>query len=166
MVDTNLSSAGPSLLLAALLICAAVGDVRARLIPNRLTLAITLLAPLQWWISGLSLWPTVIAQLLIGLGCLCGFAWLFSKEMMGGGDVKLIAALGLWFPLADMVIFLFRMAMIGGGLTIALLLAEKVRRTDRPIEVPYGVAIALSALSLLCERYVNSLWTMMVTGMD
>ena len=43
--------------LAGLLVCAAVTDIRSRIISNRLNLLIALLAPLYWLASGIPAWP-------------------------------------------------------------------------------------------------------------
>ena len=52
--------------LGALLIAAAVTDLRARIISNRLNLAVAALAPLWWLANGYALWPDMAVQLLVG----------------------------------------------------------------------------------------------------
>ncbi len=100
--------------LAAMLIVAATGDLRSRRIPNWLNLAIALTAIPFWWMSGLSLWPDVATQIAIAAGVFVFFAILFHFGIMGGGDVKLLAALGLWLPLASVVKLLVIMSLAGG----------------------------------------------------
>jgi prepilin peptidase CpaA len=85
--------------------------------------------------------------------------------MMGGGDVKLAAALALWFSPASTVKFLVIMSLAGGLLTVVVLILH--RRKSREIasddgekeivkpEVPYGVAIAIGALWILAQRFLN-----------
>ena len=135
--------------LAVLLVVAAIGDWRARTIPNWLTGAIALMAPAWWYATGLHLWPDVPLQILIASIALLSFAAIFAMGAMGGGDVKLIAALGLWFGLVRFVNLLMAMAIIGGVLTIVLLVRHKLRRDAAPLEVPYGIAIALAGLWML-----------------
>jgi prepilin peptidase CpaA len=74
---------------------------------------------------------------------------------MGGGDVKLAAALALWFSPAATIRFLIIMSLAGGVLTLALLMLQKVRRKDGPPKVPYGVAIAFGGLFILTQRFLN-----------
>ncbi|OHC90865.1 MAG: peptidase [Sphingomonadales bacterium GWF1_63_6] len=135
--------------LSALLIAAAITDLRARIISNRLNLAIAALAPLWWIACGLDLWPGVAVQLLV-----CGmvfllFAALFSMGMMGGGDVKLLAALALWFPWQAVISLLVLMALLGGLVTLVTVIHHRMTRRLGQPEIPYGVAISLAALWLL-----------------
>ena len=74
---------------------------------------------------------------------------------MGGGDVKLAAALALWFSPMTTVLFLMVMSIAGGALTLAIVIAHKVRsRAGRP-EIPYGVAIAFGGLWIVAQRFLN-----------
>lgn len=142
------------LLLVPAMLFVAVGDLRHRIIPNWLNAAIALAAPLAWWAAGLSLWPDVAVQLAIAAALLVVFTGTFALGMMGGGDVKLIAALGLWLPFWDMARLLVVMSLAGGLLTIATLVAHRLRSAEGRPEVPYGVAIALAAIVCVGERYV------------
>jgi len=141
--------------LACMLVTAAVTDLRERIISNRLNLAIALTAPLYWWASGIGLWPDVGIQLLLGLIIFALFAGLFALGMMGGGDVKMLAALALWFPWQALLSLLFIMALIGGVVTVVTVIHHRVSRKIGQPEVPYGVAISLAALWLVGERYIN-----------
>lgn len=140
--------------LAAMLIVAATGDLRSRRIPNWLNLAIALTAIPFWWMSGLSLWPDVATQIAIAAGVFVFFAILFHLGMMGGGDVKLLAALGLWLPLASVVKLLVIMSLAGGVLTLVMLARRRRASSEEKTEVPYGVAIAFAGLWLIGERYL------------
>lgn len=133
------------LLLAGLLtalIAAAATDIRSRTIANMLNLGIALAAPLYWWATGVGVWPGAALQVALALAVFAAFAGLFAIGAMGGGDVKLIGALALWFPVTPFLSLLTLMAIFGGVLTAAMLLFHKLRPTDHPLEVPYGVAIA------------------------
>lgn len=144
-----------SALLALLLLCGAVTDLRTRVISNRLNLAIALTAPLFWWATGLSLWPGVAIQLWVALAVFLVFAGLFALGMMGGGDVKLLGALALWLPWGSMATVLILMAVAGGIVSVIALVHHKVTQRVGQPEVPYGVAIAIAALWVLGERYLN-----------
>ncbi|HZB69728.1 MAG TPA: prepilin peptidase, partial [Sphingomicrobium sp.] len=107
-------------LLAILLLFAAVVDIRTFTISNKLNLAVALLAPVFWLSIALPLWPNAAAQLAIAAGVFALLAGAFYAGMMGGGDVKLAAALSLWFSPASTFKFLILMSLAGGVLTIAV----------------------------------------------
>ena len=75
--------------------------------------------------------------------------------MMGGGDVKLAAALSLWFSPASTLKFLVIMSIAGGLLTLVLLAVHRARRKEGRPKIPYGVAIAVGGLAILAQRFLN-----------
>ncbi len=137
------------------LIVAAVIDARTFIISNRLNAGIALGAPLFWWASGTALWPGAAVQLGVALAVLAVLAGAFSIGMMGGGDVKLAAALALWFPPGSTVHFLLWMSIAGGLLTFGLMVAHRVRQRPGRPGIPYGVAIAIGAWMILGQRFLN-----------
>jgi prepilin peptidase CpaA len=141
--------------LAALLIVAAVIDARTFTISNRLNLTVALLAPLYWLSVALTPWPGVAIQLAAGATVFAVLAAAFYAGMMGGGDVKLAAALALWFPPGVTLQFLVLMSLAGGVLTLALLAWHRARRREGRPEIPYGVAIAFGGLAILAQRFLN-----------
>jgi len=141
--------------LAAMLVFAAVVDVRTFTISNRLNLTVALLAPIYWLSIALPVWPGVGVQLAAGAGVFVLLAGAFYAGMMGGGDVKLASALALWFSPGSTLKFLVLMSLAGGVLTIGILALHRARgRTGRP-EIPYGVAIAFGGLAILAQRFLN-----------
>jgi prepilin peptidase CpaA len=141
--------------LACLLVAAAITDLRSRIISNWLNLAIAVMAPLYWLAAGISFWPDMLLQLSLGLGVFALFAGLFAFGMMGGGDVKMLAALALWFPWTALLFLLVMMAMIGGVVTVVTVIHHRMTRRVGQPEIPYGVAISLAALWVVGERYIN-----------
>jgi len=141
--------------LAAVLVAAAVIDVRTFTISNRLNAAVALSAPLYWMSVALAPWPGMAIQLAAGLTVFTLLAGAFFAGMMGGGDVKLAAALALWFPPAGTVKFLVLMSLAGGVLTLVILGAHRLRRREGRPEIPYGVAIAFGGLTILAQRFLN-----------
>ena len=143
------------LVLAVILVVAAIIDVRTFTISNRLNLTVALMAPLYWLSIALPLWPGVAIQLAAGAVVFALLAAAFYAGMMGGGDVKLAAALALWFSPLSTFKFLVLMSISGGVLTLAVLALHRARgRPGRP-EIPYGVAIAFGALVILTQRFLN-----------
>ncbi len=157
--------------LSMMLIAAAVSDLKSRTIPNLLNLAIALLAPLFWLAQGLEPWPDMAWQVAGAAAVFLPFFLLFAINAMGGGDVKMIAALALWLFPRDLLGMLFVMAVVGGGIAAAMLIHHRLNAPDpdpatpdvlppdnRPApEVPYGVAIAVAGLWALHQHYLNHL---------
>ena len=142
-------------LLAILLVAAAVIDVRTFTISNKLNLTVALLAPLYWLSVSLPIWPNAAIQLALGAGVFALLAGAFFAGMMGGGDVKLAAALALWFSPASTLKFLVFMSIAGGVLTLLVVAAHRIRAREGRPEIPYGVAIAFGGLAILTQRFLN-----------
>ncbi|MBN8812540.1 MULTISPECIES: prepilin peptidase [unclassified Sphingomonas] len=142
--------------LALLLVSAGIQDARTREIANWKNAAIALLAPLWWWANGLALWPDVAMQAGVAALVFAFFLGAFALGQMGGGDVKMIGALALWLPVQPLVWMLVLMSLIGGGLTLLMVIEKRLRRdAGGPLEIPYGVAIAIAALLVLREPIFN-----------
>ena len=149
----------------------AVTDVRGRRIPNWLTYG-GLVAALgvRWALLG---WLGLRAG-LVGLALAGGFLYLlFLLGGMGGGDVKLMAAVGAWAGTAQAVAILIASAIVGGILAVCYIVFRRqmlrtllntvklIRhhlssgleqhpslniRQPSSLRVPYGLAIALGTL--------------------
>ncbi|MBD8065710.1 prepilin peptidase [Devosia sp. PTR5] len=83
----------------------------------------------------------------------------FALGWIGGGDAKLAAATTLWLGFGLTLPYLVYTALLGGALTIAILLLRRVPLTpliarfrwlerlhDRKQGIPYGVAMAAAGL--------------------
>lgn len=143
--------------LALLLVSAGIQDARTREIANWKNAAILLLAPFWWWSNGLALVPDIAIQLALAGVVFALFCAAFFFNWMGGGDVKMIGALALWLPFQALAWMLIVMSLLGGALTLLLLVDRLVRRKDGAIEIPYGVAIALAGLFAIREPLFNHL---------
>jgi prepilin peptidase CpaA len=132
--------------LVVLLVSAAITDWRTRTIENWLNLAIAIGAPLWWWQNGLAIWPDVAMQAGQAALAFALFAGMFALGAMGGGDVKMIAALALWFPPLQFLHFIWIMAILGGLLTLVMLILHKIQKIEGRPEIPYGIAITFAAL--------------------
>jgi prepilin peptidase CpaA len=141
-------------LLAALLIVAAVLDLRSRSIPNGLNLAIALLAIPFWWATGLDPWPDMALQAGVALLVFGAFAIAFFLGGMGGGDVKLLGAVALWLPWQAVLVLLVIMSLAGGVLTLVMVVRQRLARKEGRPEIPYGVAIAFAGLWLIGQRFL------------
>jgi len=105
---------------------AAYGDVRTRRIPNTLALAVAALGLLRLVLAGDP------AAALLGIGAataifVIGFL-LFWRGMLGGGDVKLMAAAVLLVGASGLSLFLVAMSLCGLVVTLATLAADRAAR--------------------------------------
>ena len=147
----NLVALAPLWLVSALFIAlasAALEDGWRLRISNWSPLAILALVIVACALAGprITLWQNFalfVALLVVG-------TFLFSANLLGGGDVKLLASSGLWFNLSGGWRMLVMVA-IAGGLLAILILALRTLVPDRaycwlPLRrksgIPYGVAIA------------------------
>lgn len=105
--------------LATALLVAAFTDLKRRQIDNWLNAAIALAAPLWWLAMGFG-WLDVGFQIGLALVTFIVTAFLFAMRQMGGGDVKLLAALALWFTPPSFLNLIVVMAVIGGGASVAM----------------------------------------------
>jgi prepilin peptidase CpaA len=142
-------------LLACGLVAGAVCDWRSRTIPNWLNAAIALGAIPFWWASGLPFWPDIPLHVGVALAVFAIFALAFQLGMMGGGDVKMVAAVALWLPPLAVLQLLVIMSLAGGLLTVAMLVPHRIRKTAGQPEIPYGIAIAFAGMWLISERFLN-----------
>ncbi|MEO9601393.1 prepilin peptidase [Parasphingorhabdus sp.] len=132
--------------LAIALIVAAITDLKNRHISNWLNLGIALGAPVFWMVSGMTVWPDMIGQIGLAAIIFTIFAGLFAIGAMGGGDVKLLTALALWMHWLTFLELLVIMSIAGGVLTLLMMISKNIQKTEGPIKVPYGVAIAFAGL--------------------
>ena len=150
------------MLLGGLLLACGIEDARHREIANAKNIAIALLAPAWWWASGLAAWPDMATQLLVAAIVFALFVGVFAAGWMGGGDVKMIGALALWLPPTALLQMLMTMSVVGGGITLLMVVERRLRPAGgpdapAPVEVPYGVAIAAAGLLALREPLLNHL---------
>ena len=141
---------------ACLLVWAAIVDLRTRTIPDWVNIAIAVMAPLYWWSAGVPFYPDAVERICGAFLVFVAFFAMFSLGGMGGGDVKMGGAIGLWFaPLVTLKFFVIT-SLAGGIVSIAAwYFHHKIRRFEGKTEVPYGVAIAFGGLWLLAQRFLN-----------
>lgn len=143
------------------LLVAAGYDLKEFRIPNLLVLcyaAITALCimgfqePALWW-----------RHLLAGVVTLSVGIFLFNFRWLGGGDVKLLAVLGLWLGVDALPVFMYILCIMGGAVCVFLFLLRRclhivLSRTGQFLipklpsalrigeRIPYAVPIAMTAI--------------------
>jgi prepilin peptidase CpaA len=132
-----------------LLAWAAGEDMRRLIIPDWISLGIAGLYPLHVLTSPVT--PSwLIAAGLAALALVIGFV-LFGANVIGGGDVKLMAAVTLWAGPIRLPLLIIATALAGGIVALLLLLFRwgkriHTREKGSPTVIPYGVAIAAGGL--------------------
>lgn len=130
--------------LVLLLVTAMVTDWRRRDIPNWLTATAALIAPLWWWANGFPFWPDIGMHLIVFAIVLAIGIALFAVGGMGGGDVKLLAALALWLTGLDFMRMAIVMSLIGGVLTTAMIAWHFMKRENGGPRVPSGLVLSFA----------------------
>ena len=153
--------AGAMLITAVLVVLTAI-DLDHQLLPDSLTL------PLLWVGLLLNIDNTFVSLESAVLGavfgylCLWSVFWLFkivtSKEGMGYGDFKLLAALGAWFGVSALPTIVLLSSVVGAVLGIALIVTGK---QGRETPMPFGPFLAGAGLIHLFYPNVLLSW---VTG--
>jgi prepilin peptidase CpaA len=151
------------MLFPALMAFAAASDLFTMTISNRVSLALLagflVLAPL----GGMGLYDMLLhlgagaTVLVVAFGC-------FAMGWVGGGDAKVAAGVALWFGFAHLLDYLVYASILGGALTILLLLFRQwplpsqlfrlewlSRLHDKQTGIPYGIALAIGALMVYPE---------------
>jgi len=142
---------------AVALVGAAITDLKHRKISNNLSLTIVglygifavsqLLAGADWKI--IAAWPLASAAFVFLLG-----AALFAANLMGGGDVKLLAAITLFAGPTLGISFILYVTIAGGLVALATLLHARIKSLNTAeAKVPYGVAISLGGLWVCYQRF-------------
>jgi len=134
-----------------LLLSAAICDVKAFRIPNVLSGSLALAGlvahPPASWTEFLARLASVVIVVVV-----CGLMW--TRRMIGGGDLKLLMACAVWIPVATLGGFAIWLGWLGafqGLATLALLrwtpLASHAAASERArSQIPYGVSIAGAGL--------------------
>lgn len=127
MADTS----AETIYLGAAVICAvggAICDYRSRRIPNWLTTPSTLLGlVLHAFLGG---WRGMSTAMLAGLAAGMAFLLFYLAGGMGGGDVKLMTAVGTCAGLSHVAGILITTALVGGLFAVVLaLVAGRLRQT-------------------------------------
>jgi prepilin peptidase CpaA len=144
-------------LFLGLLGLAVVSDIEALRIPNRICLAIAALYPVHVLASPEPVnW---LGALAVALAVFVGGLVAFAAGVMGGGDVKLIAATSLWAGPAMFLDFVVVTTLVGGAIAIVMMSrwrfalaqvfefvgGDGIRDMFLGRAVPYAIAIAAGA---------------------
>ncbi|NJO36382.1 MAG: hypothetical protein HC871_00695 [Rhizobiales bacterium] len=128
--------------LAGLLVVGALIDIDDRRLPNWLTSAVAGLYAVYVIVSPVPVhWMS--ASAMAGVVFVIGLAF-YTFHLMGGGDVKLLAALSLWAGVDHLALLLISTSLAGGVLAIVMLGLRRMFRSP--------LALLLSPLFDLIAR--------------
>lgn len=126
-----------------------ITDLEHQIILDEVQIFVWVLGSLYALINGRALEDIVALTVIgaaIGLGLKYGFLYFAGKDGLGLGDVKFLAAAGVWLPAWQAFVpFMFAAGVLG---IMSALLWKKAGHGER---FPFGPALALSLL--LCVLY-------------
>ena len=140
-----------SIVFLSMLIIIIISDYQTMIIPDSILVFFSLiLAFIKYFMNGLesvgiSLLHALAAFIFMLLLKLLG-DFLFKKESMGGGDIKLLAVFGfvLGFPLSLVSVFL--------SAFIALPISLILLKVNKSHEIPFGPFLAIAAIIIFLSK--------------
>ena len=135
-------------ILCSCLFCLSLVDLEVQLIPDRFLIipAVVRIAQLLYEGGFARLGAALLSALALGGGVLIlslVMDKVLHKESMGGGDIKLLAVLGLYFSFPCCLLLLVLACVIG------LILAFVTIRAEKSTPFPFGPAISIAAFLTL-----------------
>lgn len=144
------------IILTPMIISAFYIDYKMQIIPNRLTLTIFEIGLLFTFLHGISNLNIAISMLQgLVVGCLIFLVitiiggLIFGKETMGFGDVKMMAALGLYFGLQGIIAIAILSFLIAAIFSIVLLIVQKIRHKELIEYIAFGPFIVIAAFVVI-----------------
>jgi prepilin peptidase CpaA len=142
----------------ALLMAAAISDIATMQIPNWISIAAAAAYPPLAIAAGQDV-GAIFWHIACGAVIFAAGFFLFGLGVLGGGDVKVFAAAGVWTGFASLASFLAVTFITGGILALGMLILRRWitpgptlprflnRLVDHARGVPYAVAIAVGGLT-------------------
>lgn len=133
-----------ALAVCGILLSVSLIDAETQIIPDRLNLALAVCGAVSVLLSPADWLPHVIGR--SASVCRCFFSALSSTARSGGGDIKLMAAAGLFLGWQNTLLAMFFGIVFGGMYGIYLLAAKKAGKKDHFAFGPFlcaGIVIAM-----------------------
>ncbi|MBQ9071552.1 MAG: prepilin peptidase [Bacilli bacterium] len=146
-----------SIVFISMLLIIIISDYQTMIIPDSILIVFSaMIIIIKFFMSGIEF---VGISLLHSLGSFIFMLllklfgdFLFKKESMGGGDIKLLAVFGLMFGFPMSIVSVFIAAII--GLPVSLIMLKK----QTTHEIPFGPFLAISAiLIVLLKLDINTI---------
>lgn len=154
-----------AVLFSALLVITCI-DLAHQLIPDAITLPGIALGLL----CAATILPVGLLDSVLGIGLGGGILWalarispyLFGKEGMGGGDIKLLAMIGAFLGWKPTVLTIMVGAVVGSVVGVGLILCKVLRRDQY---LPFGPFLALGAVvAMFFHREILTWYLGLIAG--
>lgn len=137
-------SALTAAVLCCCLLCLSLVDLETQIIPDRFLVIPAVARAIQLLMEGglAGLGRGVLPGLIIGGGMLAlslVMDKILKKDTMGGGDIKLLALLGMFFPLPQCLLLVMIACVVG------IAMAAILMKVDSETAFPFGPALAIAA---------------------
>jgi prepilin peptidase CpaA len=166
----------------AILALAAISDFKSFTIPNVYSVALILFfipsfCLLNFLAGDVQIFSSFASHVFAFLIILGVTVLLYALKLLGAGDSKFMAAVGLWLGLSGLIPFLFYMSLAGGVLAGITLYLNKHSKFPNALEgswfftaqkgdqrLPYGMAIGFGAvMAFFMNGYFNpQTWALLV----
>lgn len=144
------------LVLTPLLISAFCIDYKMQVIPNRLSLSIVEAGIVFSFLRGINnlniaieMWQGMILGAGIFLVLTYAGNFIFRKETMGFGDVKLMAGLGLFFGWRCIIAITVLSFFIAAIFSVFLIIKNKIKKQEISEFIPFGPFIVLASFIVM-----------------
>ncbi|MFT9849860.1 prepilin peptidase [Aneurinibacillus sp. REN35] len=146
-----------ALLFISLLVVITVSDLAYRIIPDRVVFPfLALFLILRFFIHPNETYLTHLLGMVLGFGIFLLIA-IVSRGGMGGGDIKLMAVIGLFLGYPLLFVTILLSTFFG---TLYGILLMMIKGAGRKTEIPFGPFIALAGLVSLFSGYEIINWYM------
>ncbi len=134
-------------------------DLQTGLIPNALTFSGFILGVILAFGLQFENWKSLLIGAVVGGAILLFFGilgrWIFRRESIGMGDVKLLVLIGVYMGFPEVVYSLFLGVFVAGLFILIGMLMKKIRLHDT---VPFGPFIAIGTVVYMCFGNVLLSW--------
>ncbi len=104
-------------------------------------------------------WKSLLIGAVVGGAILLFFGmlgkWMFRKESIGMGDVKLLVLIGVYMGFPEVVYSLFLGVFVAGFFILVGMVMKKIRLSDT---IPFGPFIAIGTVVYMCFGNVLLSW--------
>ena len=143
--------------LSSILIVVSIIDYYHKIIPDKLNLIILIMGIIFKVTSMVVFKESAFIDSVLGFAIGGGLFLLIAivtNGAMGGGDIKLTAALGVWFGVKGIILISLLSFILGAVISVILLVTKIKGRKD---EVPFGPFICISAILaiLYSDQIIN-----------
>lgn len=145
--------------LISILIIITFIDIDHFIIPDKLVLLGSIFAIIVNFLGyGIPFLDGIKGALISGVSVLVVtliIEWILKKEVMGGGDIKLYAMIGLFLGVKLSLLTILLSIYIGGAYGIVVIIYNKIKKHEFNSMIPFGPFISIAAvIATLCGNNI------------